>query len=48
MQVLKQENKILSVIWLGMANKYLEHNEDIGFTKEFDMIFHFWKHGEFI
>ena len=43
-----QENKILSVIWLGMANKYLEHNKDEKFTKEFELIWKFWKTGEII
>jgi len=42
-----QENKILSVIWLGMANKYLEHKEDSLFSKEFDYIWKFWKTGKF-
>ena len=45
MQVLN-ENKNLSIIWLGMASKCLEHIEDSGLRKEFDMIWHFWKTGK--
>jgi len=40
-----QSKKILSVIWLGMANKYLEHNKDEDFIKEYDMIVKCWKTG---
>jgi len=49
-QVLNQEMKIPSVIWLGRANKYLEHNRDNDevFLKEFDYIWHYWKYGKFI
>ena len=44
MQVLF-EDKVLSVIWLCMANKYLEHVKDEQFEREFDLIWKFWKTG---
>jgi len=47
MLVLKQD-KVLSVIWLGRANKYLEHMKDEEFSKELDYIWHYWKYGKFI
>jgi len=47
MQIL-EEHKVLSVIWLGMATKYLDKNKDPNFEREFDMIWRCWKNGELI
>lgn len=44
MQVLEKD-KILSVIWLGMASKYLDNQIDEKFSEEFDLICKFWKTG---
>ena len=45
MQQILEHDKILSVIWLGMASKYLDHIDDESFSHEFDMIWQFWKSG---
>lgn len=45
MQQVLEQNKVLSIIWLGMASKYLEHIDDEPFNHEFDMIWHYFKTG---
>lgn len=44
MQVLEKD-KVLSVIWLGMASKYLDNKTDDKFNEEFNLIWKYWKTG---
>lgn len=44
--VLPLEVFMQSIIWLGMAAKYLAHNKDQKFDIEFDYIWKFWKTGK--